>query len=186
MAVSTSTGLGTKTITDIAAGGDLGSGSSYYGRSCAIAGGDVYCWGDNTDRAVNPVSTNYINTPMRMTTTLPSGQMLEVGVGYDMSCAMATANRVWCWGANDWGQLGDGTFTNRSTPSPLAVAGTPVEGKPIEKLTVGVQRGCVLSGGRTYCWGRNDGGQLGDGTMISRPTLVEASFLRNESPNITY
>lgn len=186
-------GLGSRTVTDISAGG-YEYGSVYYGHSCAVASGDAFCWGSNIEFEVNPVRNDsddgvdggYYNYPVRMSSTLPSGQIIQIGAGYDFSCALATGNRVWCWGWNHWGQLGDGTFTNRRYPTPLATAGTPVAGKPIERLTVGVLRGCVLSEGRTYCWGSNDAGQLGDGTRISRPAPVEASFLRNTSPQITY
>jgi alpha-tubulin suppressor-like RCC1 family protein len=71
---------------------------------------------------------------------------------------------VLCWGRNTEGQLGDGTFVDRPTP-------TPVMGlkEPVVALALGAYSTCVkTAGGAMLCWGHNAFGQLGDGTVIDR------------------
>ena len=187
VAVHTNTGIGTNPITSLAVGG-YDYDNTYWGHTCAVAGGNVYCWGVNTEYQSNPSTSDYIRTPLRMTSTLPAGEMLDVGVGYDFTCARATGSRVWCWGDNYWGQTGNGNPANTDIryPTPLVIAGTPLEGRTMDKLIGGAARTCVLSSGRSYCWGRNDIGQLGNGNKDSTGLPVEATFLRNNAPNITF
>src|SRR5439155_8414357 len=62
---------------------------------------------------------------------------------------------AWCWGRNDYGQLGDGSSDVRETP--VAVAG----GLSFTQLTTGREHTCGLTvGAAIYCWGSNGLGQL--------------------------
>ena len=89
------------------------------------------------------------------------------------TCAWRAAGPVHCWGRNDTGQLGDGTTNTRLTPTPAAVAG-------VLQVSVGDWNNggfsCALLADRTVaCWGRNEEGQLGDGTIWpyrTRPVAV--------------
>lgn len=184
-AVYTGGALGTRTVTDISAGGYI-SGSSYYGHSCTVAAGNVYCWGDNQWGAVGTGSTTGTYTQPVQVSGLPAGEAIQVGAGYDASCALTSAQNVYCWGRNHYGQIGDGTNTTRLSPVPLKTVGTGLEGRTIESLTFGLQRGCVVASGQIYCWGRNDAGQLGDGTTTSRSAPTEAKFLRSRDTQLTY
>src|SRR5207253_863820 len=77
-------------------------------------------------------------------------------------------NQAYCWGANNSGQLGDGTTTTRLTP--VAVAGRLRFGQVSPD---GTQHSCgVTTDDRAYCWGRNVFGELGDGTTTARLTPV--------------
>jgi alpha-tubulin suppressor-like RCC1 family protein len=88
-----------------------------------------------------------------------------VTAGYRHTCGEGTNNRVYCWGYNSHGQLGDGTTTNR--PTAVAVLG----GLFFAQATAGGFHTCAkTSGGVAYCWGRNQYGQLGDGTQGKRLT----------------
>jgi len=89
----------------------------------------------------------------------------QVSTGYEHSCGVTTTGQAYCWGSNDYGQLGDGTSTDRSTP--VAVLGLV----SAASISVGGEHSCALvSGGQAYCWGRNFYGQLGDGTSTDRST----------------
>jgi alpha-tubulin suppressor-like RCC1 family protein len=80
------------------------------------------------------------------------------------TCGVTTANLVYCWGYNYFGQLGDGTTTSRSRPVPIA------GGHLFRTVTVGFFHTCAVSypDNRAYCWGNNAYGQLGDGTTGRR------------------
>ncbi len=78
------------------------------------------------------------------------------------TCGVTTDNRAYCWGHNLFGQLGDGTTTDRLTP--VAVAGT-LRFRQVS-ARAGVTCG-VTTDYRVYCWGNNSSGQLGDGTQYT-------------------
>jgi alpha-tubulin suppressor-like RCC1 family protein len=92
----------------------------------------------------------------------------EVAVGRAHSCARI-GGAVWCWGANDHGQLGDGTNVTRTAP--VRVAG--VEGAT--RVVADGDRTCAVSGdGRVHCWGAGERSALGNGEARDRrePTAV--------------
>ena len=94
----------------------------------------------------------------------------SISSGADHSCAVTSVGTAYCWGANDRGQLGDGTPVSRNEP-------VPVTGELVwASLTAGSQFTCgVSTTGSAYCWGANDSGQLGDGTFTDRPSPVSVS-----------
>jgi alpha-tubulin suppressor-like RCC1 family protein len=87
----------------------------------------------------------------------------QMSVDWNQSCGVTLSGDAYCWGRNDDGQLGDGTNTDRNVPTPLAgsVSGlvTWVQVDPGHSHACG-----VTASGKAYCWGRNDSGQLGNGT----------------------
>jgi hypothetical protein len=75
---------------------------------------------------------------------------------------------VKCWGDNTYGQVGDGTTTDRSTPT--AVTGVS---SLVTAIAIGDTHNCaVFTTGAVVCWGGNQYGQLGDGTVSSHFTPV--------------
>ncbi len=124
----------------------------------------ISCAGDNTspsnfDKPVDPAAGSVLGV-----TEALSFRQVSVG-GH--SCGVATDDRVYCWGGNTWGQLGDGTTRSRSTP--VAVQTT----LRFRSVSAGGQHTCALTtDDRAYCWGFGVGGQLGDGTTNNRSTPV--------------
>lgn len=96
---------------------------------------------------------------------------LATGSGARHSCAIA-GGTLFCWGKNDFGQLGDGTNTNRSLPVAVPRVSAVVA------ATVSAQNTCaVLANGQVWCWGDNSEGQLGIGTTIEDGfSPVQVSF----------
>lgn len=108
-------------------------------------------------------------SPLTLTATGTTFQVQRIVAGGNHACALTSAGAAYCWGLNDFGQLGDGTTFNRDTP--VAVSGSLV----FQSLVSGASHNCgITNSGATYCWGANNGGQLGDGTTTNRltPTLV--------------
>ncbi len=96
-----------------------------------------------------------------------------VAAGGEHTCAIGFSGTLKCWGANVYGQLGDGTTTGRLTPTNVA---GPAGG--VVALDLGVLHSCATDpAGGLHCWGRNNHGQLGDGTTTNRWTPTPVSGL---------
>src|SRR5207247_242978 len=88
-----------------------------------------------------------------------------VSAGFVHTCGFTTAGAAYCWGANYFGQLGDGTTTQLTSPSAVGGALT------FAVASAGFQYTCgVTTAGAAYCWGYNPAGELGDG-QTSGPQL---------------
>lgn len=124
-----------------------------------------------TIEALSPTPTRPPQFTPTPTPTPPRAS--AVAVGNLFSCARTTAGGVKCWGYNLYGQLGDGTTTNRL--SPVDVAGLS---SGITAISVGFDHSCArTTAGGVKCWGRNNRGQLGDGTTTNRSSPVDVSGL---------
>ena len=143
-------------------------------HSCALRNsGAVWCWGRNLGGALGNGSSTGESEPGPVV-GLNSG-VISISAGGDHSCAVHQFGYVMCWGANTFGELGDGTTTHRSAP-------VPVQGLYADFIAVATGSshtcGLTISGG-VRCWGSNGDGQLGDGTTISRSTPVAVTGLNS-------
>lgn len=92
----------------------------------------------------------------------------EIAAGGAHTCVRLDDGSVRCWGANDFGQLGDSTTTTRRSPIILAAV------RDVRAISAGGAHTCaILADKSVSCWGRNDDGQLGDGSTTSRSTPVK-------------
>lgn len=143
------------------------SGRSYH--TCAgLSDGTARCWGYNDRGQIGDGSNSTRPSPVVVTGV--SG-VVEIAAARTFACARRGNATITCWGENADGQLGDGTTTDHST------ATTNVIGLPLAPLTVSVgsSHACArLTDNSARCWGSNDFGQLGDGTLTHRPTPVVA------------
>ena len=144
---------------------DIQSGDAH---TCGLTrAGRVLCWGDNHLGQLGDGTPggNQVN-PTPVATTLTFVQM---STGSAHTCAVTAAGGAYCWGDNSYGQVGDGSRTQRVAP--VKVAGNLV----FRHVRAGWDHTCgVATNDVAYCWGRNKVGQLGDGTVLTRgrPTRV--------------
>src|SRR5512146_1549715 len=94
---------------------------------------------------------------------------VAVTAGFAHTCAIAEGGRVKCWGANEHGQLGDGTTADRAVPVDVALPAAA------SAIVAGYVHTCAVAGGAVYCWGDNTPGALGDGTTVQRARPVEVA-----------
>ena len=158
-------------VTSISAGSD---------RSCAIEDGKAYCWGDNTFGALGDGSTGgHASMPVAVDTSgvLAGRTLTQISAGGSYTCALDTAGAAYCWGFNEFGQLGDGSTANSSVPVAVDASGA-LAGLTLTQISVGTEATCALdTAGAVYCWGFNQFGQLGDGDTFnsSVPVAVDTS-----------
>jgi alpha-tubulin suppressor-like RCC1 family protein len=148
------------------------------GHSCAVSsGGSAWCWGANSYGQLGDGTTTGRSRAVKVRRSgggALSG-VVAVSAGDDHSCAVTSDHAVWCWGRNRLGQVGDGS-TNRRLRAVLVtkVGGSVLAG--VTSVSAGERHTCARTGsGAAWCWGRNDHGQLGDGTTVDRRRAVRVT-----------
>lgn len=110
-------------------------------------------------------------------------KIVDITGGEDHTCALSVNGGMKCWGFNGGGQLGDGSIRDRHTP--VDVRGGLSSGVIV--ITAGGTHTCaVTSSGAAKCWGENQYGQVGDGTIMNiRKIPVSVLGLSTEVKTIT-
>jgi len=90
---------------------------------------------------------------------------------FDFTCGLTHDGTAYCWGSNNFGQLGINTTNSSRVPVPV------IGGLTFSSLAAGSQHTCglVVPSGVAYCWGRNNHGFVGDGTTTTRLAPVPVS-----------
>jgi alpha-tubulin suppressor-like RCC1 family protein len=141
-------------------------------HACAISGTQVLCWGSNDSGELNGGTPG---APSATPVTVPGVSAIDVAVGLHHSCALTSAAAVMCWGADDRGQLGDGK-NGGTTGGMVTVTVTA----PTIPLTAGDNHTCVgTSAGGVICWGADDHGQVGNGSVNPAPVAPATVALKS-------
>lgn len=152
--------------------------AAFNAHACALlVDGAVWCWGDGSSGQLgNGVSGPDAGSPVPVAVQGLPGAASAVGVGDDYSCAIVgndANSTVWCWGANAFGQLGNGDSTVPSSATPLQVKGV----KGAASLACGAGHACIGNDyiGGIWCWGKGGSGQLGNDDTGNAVTPVQVS-----------
>jgi alpha-tubulin suppressor-like RCC1 family protein len=138
--------------------------------SCAsMQDRSVRCWGDNSVGQLGDGTRTDRDAP-GVEVMLPEREQ-SVAVGSLHACALTDRDHVWCWGANAYGQLGDGTTTPRAIPA-------KVELEHVVELAAGDNSTCARTAeGDVYCWGANLAGDAPASLPTKVPNLTGATHL---------
>lgn len=140
-------------------------------HTCALlTDGTAFCWGSNTSGQLGDSTKTGHAEPVRVSSTL---RFVSIGSGRDHTCAVTPDYDAYCWGKNSSGQVGIGVATEA-----VLVPQKVETSAQLRTISAGINHTCALSvGGTAYCWGRNNYGQLGDGTVNShtRPVAVQGA-----------
>ncbi len=144
--------------------------------NCALlADGTVRCWGANGIGLLGNSSVPEGEATSSGVPVVVEGldRVTTITVGFGHACARKTSGAVFCWGANNFGQLGDAGGAPGSSARPVVGLTSGVTG-----LVAGYYHTCaVKSSGEAVCWGANENGQLGNGTTTVANVPVAVSGL---------
>ena len=157
-------------------GVDWFSISAGFQHTCALDNADrISCWGRNQYGQLGNGTTDQSDFPKLIKTTgaLAGVQFKQVSASYTHTCALTVDGVAYCWGLNDQGQLGNPDVKTQ-TAVPVAVdTSGDLNGVVLTSIDTGINHTCALSdAGTVYCWGANDNGQIGNGTLVDSPTPV--------------
>ncbi len=147
--------LAGKTITAIAAGSNFSLALDFNGK--------VYAWGANSSGQLgnNSDVQSLVPIAVDITGVLAGKIITAIDAGDYFSLALDSDGKVYAWGYNGNGQLGNNSLTKSSIPVAVDMTGV-LAGKTITKINAGSNFAMVLSSaGKAYTWGRNYDGQLG-------------------------
>lgn len=147
-----------------------------YNHTCAVVeGGQVKCFGNNDQGQLGDATTKESWTSVWVADATGDGNLrnvTQIAAGSAHSCALSDG-KVYCWGANSKGQLGDGTVSRRTLPVLVKAPGGSAPLTGVDSISAGLNHSCAVAGSVAYCWGANNDGQLGDGTQnVSARAIV--------------
>jgi alpha-tubulin suppressor-like RCC1 family protein len=155
-----------------------------YFHTCGISdAGQLWCWGENISGQLGDGTMgNSSASPVQVSA---AEDWVQVALGDYHTCARKEDNTIWCWGDNQYGQLGNGAVREMDGSAMAGTAGSEM-GSPVPTritadgswidITSGNDHTCGLIDDDTlWCWGRNDYGQLGEGSYVNRSLPVQVA-----------
>lgn len=151
-------------------------------HSCGITASGAWCWGEGENGQLGNGGTADSNVPVQVTQEL-SGPFISVSVGSQHTCGIAS-NGAYCWGANGYGQLGNGTHFNSTEP----VRVNQVASGRFTRVGAGLRHTCGIGAAGAWCWGSKEGGLMGNGdagSFVDRDTALPVPVTQTVSGRFT-
>lgn len=156
--------------------------STGYDNTCVINSGTVYCWGHGTYGQLGNGADGDSKSPTTAVGSaggsMPGGAVKAITSGADFTCAIASDDNPYCWGHNVGGTYrlgGNGSGHHYNTPQ--TVVRTNMPSGATTDIAAGNGGGCLIAGGKPYCWGQGLLGRNGDNSTADNPipALVSTS-----------
>jgi len=149
---------------------DAGVGAGYAHSLALTADGNVYAWGSDYFGQLGQSRTLFRTKGAKV--DLPAGVVVSAfAAGRGHTLALNSTGDVYSWGQNDSGQLGDGSFTGRSTPARIAnLKATAVSAGKAHSVA-------LQADGSVLAWGVNDNAELGNDSDETSKTAVKVQGL---------
>ncbi len=134
-------------------------------HSCGLTlRNEILCWGANSTGQLGTGDDVFRTIPWPVAHGTTEFSLVVPGAAH--TCALSVDNDVFCWGANNAGQLGLGNLSEIQVSVPVEVGG----GRSYSGVAAGGAHSCALSTSRTaFCWGNGAQGQLGTGVVLGDP-----------------
>lgn len=148
--------------------------SAGHNYTCAIAtSGAAYCWGSNSYGQLGIGGQAPASRPARV--GIEGVTFTSISAGFSHTCAVTSGGAAYCWGSNAGGMLGAGGPAGGGHTVPTPVAGHLA----FRSISAGYFHTCgVARDGGTWCWGRNEQGEVGTTAraLSSTPVRVAGSL----------
>ncbi len=148
--------------------------AGYRNSICLKTDGTMWSWGNNASfggLGLGDVISR--SSPVQIGSLTDWGPNFSNG-GLDLCVAVKTDGKLWAWGRNHYGQLGNGTTIYRSSPVQIGSSSNwyiPAVGRS--------HTACTTTDGKLFVWGDNASGQLGLGDTVKRSSPVQVGALTN-------
>ena len=131
--------------------------------------GTLWVWGRNYNGELGDNTTILKSSPVQ---TIAGGTNWKiVACGHYHTAAVKTDGTLWMWGYNSFGQLGDNSIVDKSSPVQTIAGGTNWK-----QVSAGAHHsGAVKTDGTLWLWGRDDYGQLGNNTTVHKSSPVQTA-----------
>jgi alpha-tubulin suppressor-like RCC1 family protein len=133
--------------------------------------GTLWSWGNNNNGQLGDNTTTSKSSPIQTITYNTNWKQVDCGQNFSLAYTSAIKNdgTLWTWGGNSYGQLGDNTTTNKSSPVQTVNGGTNWK-----QVDCGYkQMAAIKTDGTLWTWGDNSYGELGDNTRTSRSSPIQ-------------
>lgn len=167
-------------MTGVLAGKTVTSISVGWEHTMALTSdGKIFAWGINNHGAVgdgSAVAVRNVPVAVDMTGALAGKTVVAISAGGAHSLALTSEGKVYGWGFNSAGAVGDGTTADRFSPVAIDMTGA-LAGKTVVAIDAGTDCNVVLaSDGKFYSWGIGSEGSIGDGSFATRLTPVAVNM----------
>jgi hypothetical protein len=141
---------------------------------CGIkADRSAVCWGRSGFGQLGGGTAG--NSPANLPVSVAGGvSWANIFTGRLSACGVSTSGTGYCWGSNQWGEVGRASvpMAGSNAPASLTTAPAPVDGVlTFKSIVAGWLHACgITTSGAAYCWGANGAGQLGIGTIDTNRT----------------